>query len=198
MRALAGDSSRPAIVPIAASLKSPMIGGLTWVSPKPCLGVRTTVTDTATDDTVVVTVDVAADALVGTRDVVVINPDGGRGTIVKGLTVNAGPKPTSMSPAALKQGATSEITITGTNFDAAPLPAIAGVEFADVAVDDDGNITATATVSATAARGVRNLTVTNTGDSGFGTCVGCFAISSVPMPPTGVTVTQGDGSAVVS
>jgi len=62
-------------------------------------------------------IDVAAGATVGTHSVIVTNPDGGAGTGIGLVTVNAGPTVTGANPNQLTPGVTNQtVTITGTNF----------------------------------------------------------------------------------
>ncbi len=163
----------------------------------------TTVTDkpaTSNDpnpnDTIAVVVNVAPDAAPGTRDVVVTNPDAGRGSIAAGLTINEGPRPTGMSPSTLKPGDAVDVVISGTGFTDGSLPSASGVTFEDVALADDGTLTAKATVADGAVKGARNLNVLND-DGGFGACTACVTISTPPAPPTALTFTAGQNSATI-
>jgi hypothetical protein len=108
-------------------------------------------TSTAVD----VVASVSMDATPGRYDIVVTNPDGGTATCYSCLTVAAGPKLQSISPSTLAPGSTTAVTLTGTGFSPdARLYGPAGVKISGVRVSSDGTtITATATVSSTAAAG---------------------------------------------
>ena len=141
-------------------------------------------------DTAVATVTVAEDAATTKRDVVITNPDAGSAALAPSFTVNPGPKVLAMTPLALAPGATGQaVTISGTGFASNAVPAIANVTLTSVVVAADGqSITATAAVAADAAKGVRDVVVTNPTDKGAGTCSGCFYVAVAPGAPTGVTV----------
>ena len=79
-------------------------------------GVTATIT-ARTATTLALNVDVAADAPLGARDVVVTNSDGGTTTCVGCFTVAAPPTITAVSPVTVRRGATVTATITGTGFD---------------------------------------------------------------------------------
>jgi uncharacterized protein (TIGR03437 family) len=95
------------------------------------------------------------------------------------------PRLTAVTPAALDAGATASLRITGTNLDGSQLriDPPEDIELSDVVVSA-GVITATATVSRTAAAGNRGLLATNElGDSNR------LALNIRPLPVTITTVT---------
>jgi hypothetical protein len=167
-------------------------------------GTATPVVDPAPDDTLVATIDVAESAAATVRDVKVSNPDGGAGTLAKGFTVNAGPKVSGITPAALTPGASGKtLTINGTGFSTTSgntaVPSIAGLTLTNpVVAADGGSLTVTASVDSGTAKGAKDVVVTNPTDQGAGTCAGCFAVATAPGAPTGVVARSGQGSIVVS
>ena len=168
-----------------------------------------------TSDTLVATVDVDPNAALTTRDVTVSNPDGGVGIVTQGLTVNPGPKVTSITPNFLAPDGSGDVTIAGSGFSTTSgknaVPTIAGVTLSNVQVTAT-SITATATVDSGTAKGVKDVVVTNPTDSGQGACTGCFYVATPPSAPvqvhslsvTGTSVTVGwsvpsdDGGAPVT
>lgn len=129
-----------------------------------------------------VSVTVAADAALGSRDVIVTNPDGGTRTAVNGFTVTAAPAPTSASPAARPQGAANQaVTITGANFVTGATVAFAGpgVTVNSTTFVSATQLTVDVTVAAGAAPGPRDVHVTNP-DAGVGVCAGCFTVAAAP------------------
>ncbi len=157
------------------------------------------------DDTLVATVDIAEGAATTLRDVKVTNPDGGVGTLVKGFTVNPGPKVTGIAPTALVPGAPAKtLTITGTGFSTTSgktaVPTIAGVTLSNPTVAPDGKtITVTGVVSSGTAKGLTDVVVTNPTDQGVGTCASCFVVASPPGAPRNVAAQlTSAGSVLVS
>jgi hypothetical protein len=102
------------------------------------------------------TVVVDANATIGTRNVSVVEP-GSPSTddpCSDCLTLVAAPTLTSVTPASLARGTTAPVTVTGTGFaPGARLTGPDGVTFSTPTVVDPTTITATVTVSATAATG---------------------------------------------
>jgi hypothetical protein len=157
-------------------------------------------------DTLTATVTILENAAATARDVTVTNPDGGVGVLVKGFTVNLGPKVTSVLPTALAPGSSGKpITITGNGFSTTSgktaMPTIAGVTLTSPVVSADGTtITAMAAVATGQAKGTPDVVVTNPTDQGIGTCAGCFAIATPPSAPLSPRATAGpsQGQAVVT
>jgi hypothetical protein len=156
------------------------------------------------DDTLVATVTIDQTAPATLRDVVVTNPDGGAGTLVKGFTVNIGPKVLSVSPTALAPGSSGKtLTITGSGFSTTSgktaVPTIAGVTLTSPVVSADGTtITAMAAVAASQAKGTPDVLVNNPTDQGNGTLPAGFAIATAPSAPTNVVVQAGNSQVVVT
>jgi hypothetical protein len=178
--------------------------GITVLSAVVTQGMSFPVLATDPDDTLVATVTIAESAAAGLRDVSVINPDGGVGTKINAFTVNTGPKVFSVSPTALMPGSSGKtLTFTGSGFSTTSgktaVPTIPGVTLTSPAVSPDGTtITATAAIATSQAKGLTNPAVNNPTDQGNGTCVGCFAIATVPSAPTGVRAASGQNQVVVT
>jgi prepilin-type N-terminal cleavage/methylation domain-containing protein len=129
-------------------------------------------------------IDISGSAAVGARDIIVTNPDGGIGTGM-GLFAVTLPTPTvsSSSPNNLGQGAVSQmITIDGTNFTNPVTVSFSGTGIAVNSTNfvNAAQLTASVTISGTAATGLRDVTVINNGDSQQGVCTGCFAVNPKP------------------
>ena len=163
-------------------------------------GSPTPVIDPDPDDTIDAVITVAENADTTKRDIVVTNPDGGKGVFAQSFTVNPGPKVYSISPNVLKPGdADKDVTITGDNFSTTSgktaVPAIAGVTLSNVTVTTT-QITAKATVDDGADLGAADVGVTNPTDSGSGTCAGCITIATVPDPVTGLKTTGASNTSI--
>ncbi|TMA70495.1 MAG: hypothetical protein E6J77_27280, partial [Deltaproteobacteria bacterium] len=145
------------------------------------------------------TLTIAAGASPGGRDVSVINPGGGTGTLAGGFTVGAaaGVAVTSIAPNQGGQGATVPVTINGSGFAAGATVSLsgAGIGVTNVAVGSATQLTATLGIAAGATLGARNVTVTNSG-GGSGTLTGGFTVVA-PVIVTSVTPNQGAVGATV-
>ncbi|MHA3704211.1 Calx-beta domain-containing protein, partial [Jatrophihabitans sp. YIM 134969] len=126
----------------------------------------TTVSST-TSATALVTL--ASSTPTGAWNVVVVNPDGGKGTCTNCVTVWPAPKITSITPATLARGTTSTVTISGSKFVAGLVVSIPGAQLSDVTVVDATTITVTVRVPATATTGSRTVKVFNPASVGGGT-----------------------------
>jgi hypothetical protein len=118
--------------------------------------------------------------------VTVRNLDGGRATKVGGFTVNAGPGPISVNPAARSQGAANQvITVTGANFASGSWPTSAvafsgsGITVNSVTRTDVTHLSVNVSISATAALGARNVTVRNL-DGGTASLANAFTVNARP------------------
>ena len=141
------------------------------------------------------TVDLAL-AAPGSWNVVLTNPDFGSTTCSGCLLVTASaPTVTSANPSTLGQGATNQdVDITGTNFANGAQVAFsgAGITVGIVVVNSSTSITATISISGSAAIGARDITVTNTDDQS-GTCPGCFTVASAPTASSISPAQRGAG-----
>ncbi|MBU1670274.1 MAG: right-handed parallel beta-helix repeat-containing protein [Actinobacteria bacterium] len=126
-------------------------------------------------------------ALPGTWDVHVTNPDGGRGVRLGGFTMTEGPTVTSITPSSAQTGETVQVTdLSGDLFQAGATvrltregqPEIAATE---VVVVSPQKITCTLNLTG-ASPGAWNVVVTNP-DGGSGSLGGGFTVDMLP-PPT--------------
>ncbi|NOZ87843.1 MAG: hypothetical protein GXP49_16595 [Deltaproteobacteria bacterium] len=145
-------------------------------------GVVVTDTNFVSSAALTLTVDTAADATTGARDVTVLNPDGGQATLTSGLVVNPAPAPLSLEPATGNLGATGLISVlSGTGFQNSAIVDIQGsdVTVQQVAFQGDTALELTIDVDNAATRGLRDLTVTNP-DGGRGILTQAFKVTSNP------------------
>jgi hypothetical protein len=116
-----------------------------------------------------------------------------------------------MSPDRIGPGGQRMMTVTGSGFTAAAkvtVPA-SGVAVTSVTVVDGNTLAVGLSTAGVAPAGARDLVVTNPGDAGSTTCLGCFAVTPAPVvsavtpgslgggAQTGVVVTGenfGDGA----
>jgi hypothetical protein len=133
----------------------------------------------------------------GPRTVTVTNPDGGTASLTDGFLVTVGGgggggvggvAVTSVSPPDANQGDTLSVSITGTNFQSGAVVGFgAGIAINSVTFVSASQLQANISVSAGAAGGPRNVTVTNP-DSSTGTLAGGFRVIAPPIvsasPPT--------------
>jgi hypothetical protein len=119
---------------------------------------------------------VAADAAVGRRDLLIVQPDGGRSVCVGCLTISVGPRLTSISPSSLARGTTTTVTLTGSDFQRNVKVAVTGTGVGVSKVTWVSGTKVTLTVNATtkAAVGVRSLVITN---PDLGTVSGALTIT---------------------
>jgi plastocyanin len=90
----------------------------------------------------------------------------------------------AISPHALGDGAVRKVTFTGTGFASGATVSVSGtgVTAGSTTFVSSTSVTATVTVAATAATGARDVTVTDPGGGGSGTCTGCLTIDPPPAP----------------
>jgi hypothetical protein len=106
---------------------------------------------------------VAPDAAVGRRDLLIVQPDGGRSVCVGCLTISVGPRLTSVNPSSIARGTTTTVTLTGSDFQRNLKVAVSGTGVGVSKVTWVSSTKVTLTVNATtkAAVGVRSLVITN-------------------------------------
>jgi hypothetical protein len=154
--------------------------------------VGTVTRNTASKLTVDLVVDPAA--TLGSRDIIVTNPDGGRIACSGCFSVN--PQPTvspPLLPSSVPRGASQkQIAVTGSGFQsgAGATASGTGVTVNSVTFNNAGSLTLRVSVAGTAALGARDVVFTNR-DGGSVTCVGCLTVSAVP---TISTVTPNNGA----
>jgi hypothetical protein len=124
-------------------------------------GISSSVTS-STATTMSLSVSVTPTATVAARDVTVTNPDGGTSTCKKGFSITRGPTLTSIRPTTIRHGATVTMTLLGSRFDSSSGVVISGtgITVSSVTLVSGAKLTATVTVSPTAATGPRSVSVT--------------------------------------
>jgi hypothetical protein len=142
-------------------------------------------------------VSVASNAALGTRDLTVTNPGGASVTSGGAFTVTSAPVVSSISPNQVGQGATNFTSVvTGSNFAVGSTVTVSGT---GVTVNSANRTSATSltmslTVSATAALGLRDVTVINP-DGGRGTCTQCLRVMNRAATVTSVSPnSRGQGA----
>ena len=127
-------------------------------------------------------------ALLGPRDLVVVEPGPTIGVCSSCLTVD--PKPpwvTGASPGVLDQGQTKTIQVTGYYFQPGATVSIGSGVTAQTTFVNSNQLSALLTSQPTTPTGSYRVTVTNP-DGGTSACVGCLAIVADPAPTvTGVS-----------
>ena len=127
-----------------------------------------------------VNVSVSTSATVGARTVSVRNTDGGTASLAGAFTVNARPTLTSLSPNARHRGQSNQtIIFTGTGFVTGATVSFSGsgITVGSVTRNSSTQLTVVVSVSAGAALGLRNVTVTNP-DAGWFTLNNGFTVQS--------------------
>lgn len=101
----------------------------------------------------------------GSYDIIVVNPDGQRGSLVKALYLYKTPKITGINPPSAPAGGTTTITITGLNFEAGAVVTLGGKQINASYISDQQ---VRATVPAGFKPGTYTLTVTNPSSNYYG------------------------------
>jgi peptidoglycan/xylan/chitin deacetylase (PgdA/CDA1 family) len=141
-------------------------------------GVTATIT-TVRATSVQLSMNVGTNATVGTRDVTVTNPDGGRATCNGCFQVLAGPKVVSLSPSSVPRNASTVVTMTGSGF-AGSLEVTfsgSGVTGSTLTVVNATTLRVTVKVTKAAATGLRDVTVSSKTNLGQSTLVGGLRIT---------------------
>ncbi|HBU69253.1 MAG TPA: hypothetical protein DEE98_02595 [Elusimicrobia bacterium] len=160
------------------------------------------VTTTAVSDfSITATLTVSSAAAIGLRNLIVTNPDGKYKSLADAFTVNyASPTILSVLPLSANQGDSIAATISGFRFTNGSAVSLSGTGVtASTTSITDNTITANLTVTADAAVGARDLTVT-TSDGKTHTLGSCFSIGySSPTLTNAVpsSATQGDSVSIV-
>jgi hypothetical protein len=149
---------------------------------------------------------ISATAAVGARNVTVANPDTQSATLTNAFSVTAPPPAlNSVTPNTAVQGQTlASVIVTGSNFqNGATCNFGAGITVNSCALTSTTQLIANLSISASAAVGVRNVTVTNP-DTQSATLTNGFSVSAVVTnPPPSLSVvspntgTQGQSLASV-
>jgi hypothetical protein len=140
----------------------------------------------ASDTQVTTTFTIAAGAAGTARNVSVTAPGGVSNTVAFTVTIPPTPTLTSITPSTGGRATTIPVTLTGTNFPAVGPVTVAvsggGVTVSGVSVASPTTINATFTISATAALGAHNVSVTVGGAAA--------ASNTVPFTVLGASVTS--------
>jgi hypothetical protein len=122
-------------------------------------------------------IDVATNAPVGLRNVVVTDPSAGAGTCVNCFQVNLGPHVTSVSPNSGARGAVVPVTVNGSNFVAGLKANFgAGIVVSNISLVSGNQFTCDLNIGAGAATGFRTVKVTNS-DGGIGKKAKAFTVT---------------------
>jgi hypothetical protein len=136
---------------------------------------------------------ISASAATGARNVVVTNPDTQSGTLTSGFTVGAAaPTVTSATPNTGAQGQNlASVVLAGTNFQSGATCSFgAGITVNSCAFNSATQLTASLTISASAATGARNVVVTNP-DTQIGTLTNGFTVGAAAPTLTSATPNTG-------
>ena len=132
-------------------------------------------------------ITIGGSAAPGLRSVTVTTA-AGTATLPNGFTVVGLPAVISISPSQAAQGETVSVTITGTSFLGATAVSFGpGITVNSFTVDSDTQITASITVSDSAAAGAIEVSVTT--PAGAGSLAGGFTVA-VPSPDTGAVTPE--------
>jgi peptidoglycan/xylan/chitin deacetylase (PgdA/CDA1 family) len=169
-RAVLGQGAQRAIVQINGS--GFVTGATVTVSGGGVTASVTAVTSTALTSEF----SVAPDAAVGPRDLLIVQPDGGRSVCAGCMSVSVGPRLTSVSPSSVARGTSTTVTLTGSDFQRNVKVDVTGTGVSVSKVTWISSTKVTLSVSATnrAAVGVRSLLITN---PDLGTVSGALTIT---------------------
>lgn len=127
-------------------------------------------------------IDLDSSAGVGTRHLVVTNPDGGTVTKTSAFAVNAAPTLASLAPSVRAVGLQGQsLVLTGNHFQAGAQVAFSGsgITVKNVTVDSSTQLTLTADIESTASTGSRDITVTQP-DGGSAVRAGVLTLTPQP------------------
>lgn len=142
-------------------------------------GVTATVTG-RTNTRVTLRVSVAGGAPVGARNVTVTNTNGTSATCTSCLTIVASPTITSVSPATVRAGRDTTVTLTGTGFNNQTTVTVSGsgVTVRSPRVQSATRMTVVLRVTSGAARTARSMTVTNRSNFGTSTLANAVTVTN--------------------
>jgi N,N-dimethylformamidase beta subunit-like protein/quinohemoprotein amine dehydrogenase alpha subunit-like protein len=178
------------------SLTSVVIAGSNFQSGATCsFGAGITVNSCTFNSATQMTasLSISATAAAGPRNVVVTNPDTQNGTLTSGFSVTAAaPTLTSATPNAGAQGQNlASVVLAGTNFQTgATCDFGAGITVNSCTFNSATQLTASLSISATAATGARNVVVTNP-DTQSATLTNGFTVSAAAPTVTSATPNSG-------
>ncbi|MHB1930321.1 MAG: outer membrane protein assembly factor BamB family protein [Acidimicrobiales bacterium] len=152
------------------------------------VGIHVVVTSFVSSSQLDLSVSVGAGVAVGSYNLILTNPDGGkyncRGCFGVTASSTPGPMITSLNPSTVAAGSANQpVTAYGTNFaSGAVVKSFAGIHVTAVFVSSS-QLNLSVTVSSTVAAGSYNVVVTNPGGL-KGNCKGCLTVASSSPPPT--------------
>jgi hypothetical protein len=177
------------------NLSSVIISGTNFQASATCsFGTGITVNSCAfnTSTQLTTNISIGSTATTGTRDITATNPGGQSGILTNGFTVTAPappPPPTvnSLNPNSGTQGQTlSSVVIAGANFQTgATCSFAAGITVNSCAFNSGTQLTANIAITASAALGARNVTVTNS-DGQSATLTNAFSVNA----PSAISLVQ--------
>ncbi len=143
--------------------------------------------------TVTATLNIAATAALGSRNVAVVTGAGTTNPVAFTLVAPPAPTLAAVAPAAGLRGTPTAVTLTGSNFIGGATVAVAGggVSVSNVVVVNATTLTATFTPSLTTVLGARDLTVTTIGGSSVDV-VTFTVLGPVLATVAPASVTRGD------
>jgi hypothetical protein len=136
---------------------------------------------TTQPETLTQPVTISGTAPAGAQNVIVTDKTSGKsGSCSNCFTVDAQPTITGVSPGSAKQGATTDVVITGTNFiSGATSDFGAGITVNSTTFTDSQHLKANISVGNAATVGARDVKVDNH-DGGSVTCPNCFGVTAGP------------------
>lgn len=162
-------------------------------------GITTVGQPTVTPTQIDVTVSIAPNAMVNSRDVVVTNPDGGvSATSAAKFVIAAGPTISDVVPRSLARGATNTLTITGSNFTVANndvTVTIPGATVGQPVVATDKEMFVSVTIPNDAAVGSAPVTVMNNDSKGEATYTG-FTVTNMHVASVSPTTVSNEAQTV--
>ena len=161
-------------------------------------GAGLTVSAISVDSATIIAATFAIDAgaATGARDVTVTTASGTTDAV--SFTIgNPAPTLTGLSPTSGIQGASVDVTLTGTAFIDGATVAISGsgVTVSDISVDNATTITATLAIAGGAATGARDVTVTTAGGT---TGAQTFTVNAAAPTLTNISPDEGDRADTVA
>lgn len=138
--------------------------------------------------TITASITIAANAALTARDVIITNTDTQTGTLAAAFTVTSGaPVPATINPTNGVQGATLNVTVSGTNFSTGTLSfSGAGITINSYSVQNSTTITANISIDPAAAATARDVIVTNA-DTQTGTLAAAFTVTASSTAPPSST-----------
>jgi len=137
--------------------------------------------------TITVPLTAASTAVLGARDVTVMNDDNQSGKCSGCLTISPPPHAVAFFPAQRGAGLTGQVVdIVGAGFTHGTSIAFSGsgITLKSLSFLSSTNLRATIDIAGGAALGARDVTFTNSDNGGHGVCTGCFSITG----PTSVAI----------